>query len=304
MNPFRQQDLTEYLERIYASYHHPRFLYADPLALVHEFSTPEDQEVAALFAALLAYGQVGQILKDLRDLYERMDWQPAAFVRDFQPRDAIRRLEDFKHRFTEGEDLAAMCALLHRFTRKASLEARFRECVDERDVDLAPALDRFVGRLLDEPLPRGYNKERILAKHSFKHLVPRPAAGSACKRWFLFLRWVVRPRDGIDLGLWPSVSPSKLLMPLDSHIRRITANLGLLEGSSASLKAARKVTEAFRQISPHDPTRYDFALCHLGILQECPTHPSLRACAACELKPVCKLCWALTQQPKSPKRAY
>jgi uncharacterized protein (TIGR02757 family) len=206
------------------------------------------------------------------------------------------RLADFKHRFTDGEDIAALCALIHHFTKKAPLEAKFSKCVRDDDVDVAPALDRFVSELLNEPLPRSFEKERVLAKHSFKHLLPRPASGSACKRWFLFLRWVVRPRDGIDLGLWSTISPSKLVMPLDSHTRRIAANLGLLKGSNASLKAARTFTEALRHISPHDPTRYDFALCHLGILQRCPTRPTLRACAACELKPVCKLCGALTRQ--------
>ena len=127
------------------------------------------------------------------------------------------------------------------------------------------------------------------AKPSFKHLTSNPARGSACKRWFLFLRWMVRPADGLDLGLWRRATPAKLLYPVDRHVLRIANNLGVVSSKQASLRVARAITAFFREIDPADPVRYDFALCHLGILGACPTAPDVARCSICELAPMCQL---------------
>ncbi len=119
------------------------------------------------------------------------------------------------------------------------------------------------------------------------HLLPDPAKGGAVKRWMMFTRWMVRPDDGVDLGLWPEVPPSALLMPLDRHISMISRHLGFTSRASDDWKTAEEITAALRRFSPADPVRYDFALCHLGISGRCTHGRNSEICAACELRSLC-----------------
>jgi uncharacterized protein (TIGR02757 family) len=96
------------------------------------------------------------------------------------------------------------------------------------------------------------------------YLVPSPAAGSACKRLNLFLKWMVRS-DAIDPGGWTGVSPRQLIVPLDIHMRRIGRRYGLTRRMTANMRMALEITAGFRRFCPDDPTRYDFALTRPGI---------------------------------------
>lgn len=280
--------LAPFLERVYARYHDPCYLGSDPLVVVHGFREPHDREIAALFAALLAYGNVKQINASLARLFDAMEGRPGQFVREFAHSHAHERLRTFKHRFTDAEDVLCLCHLLHQAIARQPLETMFARHMRNEESDLVGAASRFIEELLSGGFGPHFSRRRMLAKQSFKHLLPRPDAGSACKRIHLFLRWMVRRADGIDLGLWPSVPASRLLIPVDTHVMRIAANLGLLRRKSASVGAAREITANLRQIDPGDPVRFDFSLCRLGILQECPTSARIEACAACALGEVCE----------------
>jgi uncharacterized protein (TIGR02757 family) len=80
----------------------------------------------------------------------------------------------------------------------------------------------------------------------------------------LFLRWMVR-KDEIDLGLWSEVDSGKLIMPVDTHIARISKKLKLVKRKSVDLKFALELTNKLKQFDSADPVKYDFALCHSGI---------------------------------------
>ena len=94
-----------------------------------------------------------------------------------------------------------------------------------------------------------------------KHIA-NPLSGSACKRINLALRWLVRREGPVDLGLWKSVSPSSLFIPLDLHVGRAARDLGLLDSGRAAndKKAVISLTEKLRSFCPEDPVKYDFAL--------------------------------------------
>ena len=62
--------------------------------------------------------------------------------------------------------------------------------------------------------------------------------------------------------------PSKLLVPLDTHMHRIAMTLGLTKRKQADLRTALEITEAFRKFSPSDPVRYDFVLTRFGIRKD------------------------------------
>jgi uncharacterized protein (TIGR02757 family) len=102
----------------------------------------------------------------------------------------------------------------------------------------------------------------------------------------MFLRWMVR-RDWPDLGLWARCSPADLVIPLDTHVARISRYIGLSARSTPDGRMALEITAALRRIDPLDPLRFDFALSHLGILGDCPglRQPS---CTPCPLYTVCR----------------
>lgn len=243
------------LESLYAKYNRREFIHPDPVEFLYRHEDLVDREIVALVASSLAYGRVTQILRSVEWVLERMD-PPGEFLRRATERSLERSFGDFKHRFTSGQDLARMLVGARRIIEEhGSLGACFTSSLSDRHDTILPALSMFVGEL-KSGLARGC-----------KHLLPSPDAGSACKRWNLFLRWMVR-RDEVDPGGWDDVRASKLIVPLDVHMHRISLALGLTQRRAADLRTAVEVTEAFRTFAPDDPVRYDFALTRFGIHEE------------------------------------
>src|SRR4051794_21341353 len=104
----RQPDLLPFLDALTRKYNRAELLGSDPLQLVHEFRAREVQEIASLFCALLAYGNVKQILASLRRLFDAMGSNPARFILRFNFEQAQRALRGFKHRFTDEEDVLCL----------------------------------------------------------------------------------------------------------------------------------------------------------------------------------------------------
>ncbi len=283
-----------YFNALFERYHRREWLRADPLEIVHEFLDKDEREIAALLGALLAYGSVKQIQGSLRQLFALMGPSPAAFVRERSLRAMQGALDGFRHRFTDANDVATLLWLVGETQRDfGSLEHAF--LAHDSGDDYATALEGLLANWQDR-LEAEKRLRHVASKPSFKHFLSRPSRGSACKRWFLFLRWVVRPADGIDLGLWSRASPAKLLFPMDRHVLRIARNLHIVSTQQATLRTARTLTQWFRRLDPTDPVRYDFALCHLGILGSCPSSPDVSACRSCELAPICMLKRALERE--------
>lgn len=237
-----------------------RFLDTDPLGLVRRFDDPEDREVAALLAAGLAYGRVASIRGSLERLFALLGPRPGRFVAAFDPKRDARRLAPFVHRFHTGRDVAVLLTLVRRARDTAgSLEAFFvASDPDPGSETIGPALDRFGERLF--ALEATPPSERV------RFLLPLPSRGSVCKRSCLFLRWMVRPEDGVDCGVWRSVSPSRLVLPLDTHLIRVVRALGWTRRASPGWPMALEATARLRRLDPADPVRFDFALSRLGIL--------------------------------------
>ena len=116
--------------------------------------------------------------------------------------------------------------------------------------------------------------------------VPGPDGGSACKRPALFLRWMIR-EDALDTGAWQGVDRARLVLPLDTHVDRISRGLGILRRKGTGWKSVLEATTALRRMCPEDPIRYDFPLCRLGILDLCPRKRDPVNCRACGLYDVC-----------------
>jgi uncharacterized protein (TIGR02757 family) len=283
------------LEALYARHHRPERVSPDPLELAHGWERPEDAEVAAFLSASVAYGRVAQILKSGRRILDALGPSPAQTLRDASPRELDERLGDIKHRFNDGRDFALFASLMGQVLREfGSLGALFESVQspppgEPAEPDLSWALDRFVARLAQGDAAPFFPEGEVPLDASFHYLLPRPERGSACKRLFMFLRWMVRPADGVDLGLWNGfASPARLIIPVDTHVLRFSQHLGLTTRNDASLRTAREITRALKRYAPDDPVRFDFSLARLGILAECPSRERLELCDACELAPACR----------------
>jgi uncharacterized protein (TIGR02757 family) len=175
--------------------------------------------------------------------------------------------------------------------RHGSLRLAFLAGYDPDRPDLAEALARFLDEVRgDLRLPgerRAPPESRL--PYGVRAFFPDPRRGGACKRANLFLRWMVRPDDGVDLGQWGPVRPDQLVVPLDTHVSRISRNLGLTRRRTVDWRMASEVTDALRALDARDPVRYDFALSRLGILDACPRRVDPVRCAACLLVPACVL---------------
>jgi len=265
------------------------FLVNDPLEFPRRFSREDDREIAAFLSAALAYGRVAIIRSNLAELFRRMPEGPAAFVGAFDPARDMERLSGFKHRFNSGADLGCLCWMLRQMIETAgSLEAFFLAGDDGTSPDIGAALDSFCDRALSLDVSAVCGRPRLPKGGGVRYFFPRPSGGSACKRLCMFLRWVCRPDDGIDLGLWRKVDPARLVIPLDTHTARISRLLGMTGRTTPGWAMALEVTAALRRLDPGDPVRYDFALSHLGISDGCNGRRGM-ACRECPVGPLCRV---------------
>jgi len=238
-----------FLESLYTRYNKFKYIHPDPLEFVHKYESAADREIVGLVASSLAYGRVAQILASAGCILGAMGRSPSKFLKSHSDRDMKTMLRGFKHRFTTGADMAELLSGVKRITAEyGSINELF--CSE---------------KILDQAgLIRAMSSFRKELGCSGKFLIPDPSDGSACKRMNLFLRWMVR-QDEVDPGGWKGISPSVLIVPLDTHMANISRLLGLTARKNAGLLMALEVTEGFKRICDSDPVRYDFALTRFGI---------------------------------------
>jgi uncharacterized protein (TIGR02757 family) len=285
-NPSVVDAIRERLDALLADFDPAETRSRDPVGFVHRYMRQEDQEVAGLVAASLAFGNVMAARRSIELTLEKLGSNPAALVCDTDEPALRLLLGGIVHRIYRGQHLARMLAgagtLLRRHGTLGAAFASFHS--------LGGGFRESLARLADEI--RGDARDR-----SMRHLVSDPRAGSACKRLLLYTRWMVRPADGVDLGLW-SMRPAELVIPVDTHIHRISRHLGLTERRTASWATAEEITTKLRALDPDDPVKYDFALCHLGVSRQCPSRPERDKCARCVLQEVCSV-WERSRLPAS-----
>ncbi len=281
----KKPSLKNILDALYQTIHAER-LGADPLHVVRQFSDHADQEVAGFMAALLAVGRADLIIQAVKEILRMMENSPAQFVRRFDPTSQEKYFDGFVYRFYKGRDIGLLVSWMKQmFDQSGSIENFFMEGFDPTDDHIGPALSRFVqkmGALNTAPFYDGVPPHGSGARH----WLTDPDQGSGCKRMNLFLRWMVRSKD-IDLGLWRGIPSSKLIIPLDTYIARMGRRLGLTSRKSADWRMAVEITESLRQFDPDDPIKYDFVLCHAGMVHQCPVEEDFSGCSACPFHSFC-----------------
>lgn len=259
---------------------------ADPVSFVHAATGRDDRELWGLLAACLAFGNVTVIKKKLAEIRARTAPDLARAASSL-PR--IRALLDgFVHRVFRGDDVARLLHGARRCQERfGSLERTFARHLPASAPTAEGTWEALASFVDDLRREGGLPRTSADGRRGPAHLLPDLRAGAGAKRLFLFLRWMIRPADGVDLGLW-SLPPSLLFCPVDTHILKLGRNLGLTTRADGGAVTVREITASLAVFDPIDPIKYDFSLCHLGMETRCRERHEPAVCAGCPAREACR----------------
>lgn len=281
-NTLKDFPLKKILDRFYREYDFDERVAHDPIMFPRQYKKNADREVAGFIAACFAYGRVGLFRSVVENLLGKMGSSPHDFLIDFEPKKQGRVFKGIKYRFNENEDIICLFFVLHEILKRYStVEKAFMKSFRSDDETIEDGLTGLVTELLQVDTAAVYGKN--IQPRGLIQFFPSPKNGSACKRLNLFLRWMIRDRD-IDFGIWKGVPKDKLIIPLDTHIARISRCLGFTERKTQDWRMAVEITGALKQFDPEDPLKYDFALCHHGISGLCKGDRKRENCRGCVFK--------------------
>jgi uncharacterized protein (TIGR02757 family) len=279
-------ELKDFLDFKVDQYNRPSFIANDPICIPHQYSLKQDIEIAAFFAAILAWGQRKTIINKCNELFLRMDNEPYQFMLHHSDND-LKRLLGFKHRTFNDTDLLYFVEFFkHHYLQSDTLETAFlpqkqifnpaylpEKYTDESDIEVASSPCSLTDlRLADFTAEKALNHFRTyffslpdFPRRTFKH-ISSPLQKSTCKRLNMFLRWMVRKDNcGVDFGVWYTIPVSALVCPCDVHVDRVARKLKLIKRKQTDWLTAVELTENLKKFDPKDPVKYDFALFGLGI---------------------------------------
>lgn len=247
------EEIKDYLDEQYLKYCHSSFITDDPVQIPHLFDSKQNKEIAGFFAATFAWGQRKTIIAKSKDLIARMDNNPHDFICNFQDAD-LRHILGFRHRTFSGDNAVAFIrALAVIYRNYASMDDYLLSQKVNDPINAARAIRKI------------FEETGCRANGALRHVADVESC-SAAKRLNMFFRWMVRTcHENIDFGIWSSIKPQKLLIPLDVHVGSVSRGLGLLSRNQNDLKAVLELTQVLRTFDPDDPIRYDFALFSIGV---------------------------------------
>lgn len=279
--------LKQTLDRLYDDFDYAARIKNDPIEFGYNYPDKKDKEVVAFVSTSFAHGRVSLFKGVLRGIFAYLGDSPYKFFKNADPA-SFEGLNTY-YRQSNSNDvrafLYAVCMILKKY---GSLEALFDKYYKNTHSDYISALSGFVSEFYSLDLKYFYPDGKL--SRGFLQLLPDPAKKSVCKRLHLFLRWMIR-KELPDFGLW-DYPTSKLLIPVDTHIAKLSIYLGLSSRKTVDIEFAREVSAKLRKYNKEDPVRYDFSLCHIGISQGCPVSPVDKAdkkvCHECSLRQICQ----------------
>lgn len=246
--------LKDKLERIYSRYNKREYIDPDPLLFLYDYPEKKNREIAGFIAACLAYGRVELIMETVDHILGKLEPTPFDYLMARTKEDMANDFKGFRYRFANAVNLVNLLWGIRQVLKRfSSLENCFYEGMSPEDETIIPGLVFFF--------------EQMNRSEQIGHLLADPQKKSACKRSLLFLRWMVR-KDRVDPGGWEKISPSLLIVPLDTHMHKIGKMLEFTKRKSPDMRTALEITQGFRQIVRQDPVKYDFCLTRFGIRRE------------------------------------
>lgn len=254
------QKLTKkYLDELVKTYEIPDFIGADPIQFPHRYTNQADIEVSGLISTCFAYGSRKKIIETLENIHEIFNGSPAEFALNFNIDRDAELFKGFVYRYNQERDLVLLIYIIGKALKEyGTLEKAFMKGYNPSEKNIKQSLTNFVN-LLRSYLPC----DEVTCRGLF-HLIPSPELGSACKRLNLFLKWMIR-KPPVDLNIWKNISENKLIIPLDTHVARISKEWGLTSRKSNDWKTAEEITKNLKKFDPADPIKYDFAIFGFGI---------------------------------------
>jgi len=249
----KRSELKAFLDEKVIKYNRPEFIEKDPIQIPHQFSKKEDIEIAGFLTATIAWGKRELIIKSAYKLMSLLEYSPHQFIMEGSNSD-WERFETFYYRtFSSVDCLYFIKALSHIYKHHNGLENVFTKGYETGNIK--EALRYFRKVFLS------FGSETRTHKH-----VANIDKGASAKRINMFLRWMVRnDKNGVDFGLWSSISTKELLLPLDLHTGNVSRKLGLLQRKQNDMKALDELMIHLKEFDSNDPVKYDYALFGLGI---------------------------------------
>lgn len=243
--------LKENLDELVKMYETFDFIKDDPIQFPHRYQDREDIEIAGFIASCFSYGNRKIFISKLNELFNLLNNKPYNSLMNFD----LTLFKNFNYRFSKAEDVILLLNKISDLYKKgSSLQDLFKE-------NYNGDLIKMMQGVCD------YFYENAKLSQGYCHLISNPKNKGAMKRLNMFLRWMIRKSD-VDLGVWNFILPSELLIPLDTHVARISRELGLLTRKSNDMKSVFELTSNLKKFDYNDPVKYDFAMFGYGI-----THP-------------------------------
>lgn len=252
INPMTEITVSKHhLDTLVRKYEIPDFIKDDPVQFPHRYENKLNIEVSGFISSVFAFGNRKKIIENLEFLHEILNPDPYEFIINFEPERDSRNLSGFKYRFYKEKDAISLIYAMSRIIQEhGSLENAFMRGFSPEDYNVKQGLINFVN------LFKEYNH--------VPQLIPSPENSSACKRLNLFLKWMVR-EGPVDLGVWTEVPKSKLVIPLDVHVARISRMWGLTDRKSDDWRTAEEITDNLKAFDTDDPVKYDYAIFGTGV---------------------------------------
>lgn len=240
------------LDKLVEKYENKTFIETDPIQIPHRYKDKEDIEIVAFISALFAYGSRKVFIPKLDELFSKMGKSPLEYIKNGE----FSNLKSFNYRFAKENDVVEILKVLSKlYNSNETIQTLFRYGYEQKS---------DIKGMLQVVTDYFYLNSTDNVGEGFYFMLANPKNNGAMKRLNMFLRWLVR-KPPVDFGLWDFISTSELLIPLDTHVAKISREMNLLTRKSNDFKAVLELTDKLKQFDANDPTKYDFAIYAKGI---------------------------------------
>ena len=246
--------IKEILDEYIKKYETAEFIKDDPIQFIHKFQDKKDAEIAGFIASLFAYGKREVFISKVNHIFTLMNNKPYEFIKSFDFQNNC--IENCSYRFSKDCDLIQILKTLNKlYSENETLESLFKYNYERKKEvwDMFQGVVDYFYSGIDMEITKG-----------FYHLLPNPAKKSALKRLNMLLRWFIR-KSAVDIGIWKFIPKSELLIPLDTHVAKISRKLGLLKRNDNGYESVIELTNKLKEFDNEDPVKYDFALFGYGV---------------------------------------
>ena len=240
------------LDKLVEKYENKTFIETDPIQIPHRYKDKEDIEIVAFISALFAYGSRKVFIPKLDELFSKMGKSPLEYIKNGE----FLNLKSFNYRFAKENDIVEILKVLSKlYNSNETIQTLFRYGYEQKS---------DIKGMLQVVTDYFYLNSTDNVGEGFYFMLANPKNNGAMKRLNMFLRWLVR-KPPVDFGLWDFIPTSELLIPLDTHVAKISREMNLLTRKSNDFKSVLELTHKLKQFDSIDPTKYDFAIYAKGI---------------------------------------